>query len=869
MSVTTLTTTSNWDTTTTLTATPTALNVTLPTNATLSDNTTATLNMSTTGNSSATSTASSASSYVFTKSKPWTYTATPSKTTSGTAASQTTYVPGIVFNLTLAGSTDDQAVYSLPMTFGHETASGDYTSDRRRASSSSDWDGITGQVLNMQVDLGSSDMWVASDLCTTSSCKGAPYLYNGTDSLDTDMSLALKFQTGTVSGEIMWEQVTFGSFGIGYQAFVRGSTIQNEDLGGGNYTGLVGLALPANSLIEDAIPGTTGSSPDGATFLDNLYGGGSSAPTQRLFALSLARRDDTRTTSTLAIGTTDPDYCPSPCNPAFLPIVPQANLGRTGYLHWRLPVDGISATTFNNAQQGTGSSTQNITLGPSIVDTSQTEPLAVLDSGGVAILVGYKPYADALYAAYNIVASSDGLYRMPCTKQLAYTVTIGGEDYPIHPLDMSWTDPDDVSMATCIGAIQYVTNLGTSTDFVLGSSFLKNVYSVYQYPDQKKSSSTWQPTVGLVSLTNASQASQDFYAVRNLHQSLSTVSGSGPKTQSSAGGAAQNAASHRVMSTAIIAACSVIGFFVLAAIAFGAWWFRLRRKLGAGGVVEYKMDRRSNNGSDSDHGYHHSISTVRSRKHEETLRQKSYIDGIADYESYRSATDDSTLRLDPLAEEMDDGTHMRNKESDSFVINTNTNGSSNNSSTNNRTRASSFTNHARGSSLHQGLLATADPASPPMPFADFYPDTAHHHEQQQRRQSTSSQVLMDSALMDSPPSVARLIDIDSPPGSATHATTHFAPSTTAPRSARPSAARHVSGDSRISMSGPFPSPGIMGGSIAMSGPFPTPSRPPTVHTNSDYDYYSIVRQGEDYTAAVPRRQSRSSSGPRSNSVPRS
>lgn len=169
-------------------------------------------------------------------------------------------------------------------------------------------------------------------------------------------------------------------------------------------------AVPANSIILSQIAGSTSGAPDGATFLDNLFGSGVSAPTQRLFSLSLARREDVRTSSTLGIGAISDAYCPSAsCKPKYLPIIPQASLGLTGYLHWRLPLQGIIATSFSNEQTGSGITTQNITLGPSQVDTSRTTPLAVLDSGGVAILAGYKPWIDSIYAAFGVSASSDGL----------------------------------------------------------------------------------------------------------------------------------------------------------------------------------------------------------------------------------------------------------------------------------------------------------------------------------------------------------------------------------------------------------------------------------------------------------------------------
>lgn len=95
----------------------------------------------------------SASSSYSGKSKPWTFTLTPSasKTASGTPAAQTTFVPGVVFNLTLAGGNDDEAVYSLPMTFGHDMSS---TDARKRAPTTP----TSLQTVNMLVDLGSSDM---------------------------------------------------------------------------------------------------------------------------------------------------------------------------------------------------------------------------------------------------------------------------------------------------------------------------------------------------------------------------------------------------------------------------------------------------------------------------------------------------------------------------------------------------------------------------------------------------------------------------------------------------------------------------------------------------------------------------------------
>lgn len=96
-----------------------------------------------------------------TRSRPWTtYYAT--RTWRPSASASATYVPGVLFNLTLAGDSDIQAVYSVPLAFGHNAASGasDVLSEiyQKPTKRAPDWNGGDPQTVNMQVDLGSSDM---------------------------------------------------------------------------------------------------------------------------------------------------------------------------------------------------------------------------------------------------------------------------------------------------------------------------------------------------------------------------------------------------------------------------------------------------------------------------------------------------------------------------------------------------------------------------------------------------------------------------------------------------------------------------------------------------------------------------------------
>ena len=125
--------------------------------------------------------------------------------------------------------------------------------------------------------------------------------------------------------------------------------------------------------------------------------------------MALARREDVRTGSLFTIGQTSDRLCPAPCSPNYIPVIAQSRLGSTGFEHWRIELTGISATNWGDPEGGTGSTTTNIPLGPSFAESGSSSPLAVLDSGGVQILVSRRSYADSIYSAFGITASSDGL----------------------------------------------------------------------------------------------------------------------------------------------------------------------------------------------------------------------------------------------------------------------------------------------------------------------------------------------------------------------------------------------------------------------------------------------------------------------------
>ena len=117
------------------------------------------------------------------------------------------------------------------------------------------------------------------------------------------------------------------------------------------------------------------------------------------------------------------------------------------------------------------------------------------------------------------------------------------------------------------------------SDMILGVAFLRNVYTVMAYdaPDAhgvfpaNNNSANLQPRVGLLSLTNASQAMQDFHNVRVLGKPLS--SGNSNSTSS---------ASSRKLSVGVDVLLGLLSIIAACVALFGLRWFYVRRQLRKG-----------------------------------------------------------------------------------------------------------------------------------------------------------------------------------------------------------------------------------------------------------------------------------------------
>ena len=181
------------------------------------------------------------------------------------------------------------------------------------------------------------------------------------------------------------------------------SSVDSEPLSS-SFNGIIGLALPENSLIMQSIPSTSSSAPDGAQFTSNLFSlfPSSLSPAARFLSLTLERPGSSTIPSLFGIGKhPSTDQVPQIGNGSNVqyrtPFASLTTAGTSaGFLFWKSAIQDI--TVWVNGQPKT------IALQES---SHESYPSAILDTG-TPIILSTKVIADAIYGAIGVSPASDG-----------------------------------------------------------------------------------------------------------------------------------------------------------------------------------------------------------------------------------------------------------------------------------------------------------------------------------------------------------------------------------------------------------------------------------------------------------------------------
>ncbi|TDL24668.1 acid protease [Rickenella mellea] len=377
-----------------------------------------------------------------------------------------------------------------------------------------------GTAFQVQLDTGSSDLWLDTTKLKPS----------GTQ--DTGVSTAITYGDGTVAqGSILIANVTFGNFSVP-QAFISAPGTNATTNGD---TGLLGVGPPLLSAISNTLQTTTFS---GKTLLENVFAANPSEPNYITFQLSRSETTGTTSGGTFTIGEV---------NSTLSGISNAPKLNVVSKDRWIVFMDGIIV----NGKNVTGNSALSVTgQGP-------TQTLANLDTGTSLALIP-QFYADAIYSGVPgaQLDPSTGLYIVPCDTKIDLSFVFSGVAYPVHPIDTVQAATSTRGTVICFGGFQVSPGGDTDEDFLLGDSFLRSVYSLYDFGSFI--SGTTPPFLQLLSTTDASTADSEFATLSAQRNASITgkapSSGGGGGSSGGGSGGSSDAPRSMVFSTVLLSA---------------------------------------------------------------------------------------------------------------------------------------------------------------------------------------------------------------------------------------------------------------------------------------------------------------------------
>jgi len=317
--------------------------------------------------------------------------------------------------------------------------------------------GTPPQAFQVILDTGSADLWVASTNCTTTCLPETP-LYDGSRSSTFRTTggaagdVGILYGSGEVSGRLSSDNVGMGSFSVSSQVFIAVDTT-SDGLLDGPVSGIMGFGFRtiastrATPMWETLYNNNQLSSPLFSFWVKRLSNNPTATDLEPGGMLTLGG-----TNSSLYSGDIEFINMPSDVPPSF----------------WLLTMTGFSI----NGQQ---------------ISITRSTALSAIDTG--TTLIG-GPTADvnriwrAVPQAQALSGVNAGYFAIPCSLEFTVTIAFGGKSWPISSDDMKLrTNNPNI----CIGSI-FDLSLGSNAggggrgnpQWVVGDSFLKNVYSVYR-----------------------------------------------------------------------------------------------------------------------------------------------------------------------------------------------------------------------------------------------------------------------------------------------------------------------------------------------------------------------------------------------------
>ncbi|KZP25231.1 acid protease, partial [Athelia psychrophila] len=412
---------------------------------------------------------------------------------------------------------------------------------------------LGGQSYSVQVDTGSSDLWVVDT--------------NVPNAQNTNKSAKVTYAIGEAAGPILLADMEFAGYNIPEQAFFLVPPGNGRDTG----DGLIGLGPGASSQIYS----TLGKKLEGSPPVDSIFNMNHSTP--NFLTVLLGRSDDpyNKFPGDLSIAEIVPGYENITNQPKLY-----VDTAKDGNQHWTVTLDANGIF---------GPDGQAIPLFTQVATTQNKREITAIFDTGYTLPQVPAGLAQAIYSQIEGAQLSNTsvgeAWTMDCTKEVNITFKAGGQMYHINPLDatMEASDLGDDG-DYCIGTFQPIADSATSKDYdmILGMAFLRNTYLLVNYGDfivqDSADNSNLQPYIQLLSTSNdTSLLHNEFVNVRlngddtTYNQSLQAINTSGLKAPADSSGQWERI---------IIIASVVGGLFVLFLIGMLTWCLCKRKARG-------------------------------------------------------------------------------------------------------------------------------------------------------------------------------------------------------------------------------------------------------------------------------------------------
>ncbi|KAG8785014.1 hypothetical protein FRC12_018074 [Ceratobasidium sp. 428] len=346
--------------------------------------------------------------------------------------------------------------------------------------------------IPVQLDTGSTDLWIDP--------QGHPGAFTAVQNF-TDVPVTLRYEKGSVEGSVARANMSFADFNVENQAFVSATNAVNLDmLFEMGVWGMMGLGFDALSDVDNAVDAYKNET-WGRSLLSNLFLQEPETPNHIAFALERAGDLDDTAQGSFDVGEIQPQY-EAVEDSNLIPLWPETAE------QWTVLVDSITVA---------GS---NIPLNSTVKgDVGTTPPagksVALLDTGSSFAEIP-RWAVDAIYGSISGSAyhAQDDLWLVPCMGEVKVSMVIGNITIHIHPFDLTIPTVHDNSDGTqktyCRNTLVSASNSPNTFDFRLGTTFLRNVYSVYDFGDFDDDGNMGKPYVRLLPLTDPTTAGASF-----------------------------------------------------------------------------------------------------------------------------------------------------------------------------------------------------------------------------------------------------------------------------------------------------------------------------------------------------------------------